>query len=166
MPTLVRAAAPIPLPIEACWEKLRDLSRASLYVPGVVAVRLTSERREGVGASRVVTHERFGEMDETVIAWREGRGFTLRLHKGDAPPRPFREASFRYALVPAGEDTEIHTEMTYTLPLGFLGEGLARILRPLFRRNVRDVAVCLARHYLTDAKVEDSELPALRATAL
>lgn len=166
MATTVRAAAPIPLSREACWEKLRDLSRAPSYVPGVTAVRFHGAQREGVGASRRVTHARFGEMDETVIAWEEGRGFTLRLHDGERPARPFREARFRYALEPAGAGCAIHTEMSYSLPLGALGAGLARLLSPVFRRQVRDVAVSLARHYQTDAPVSPDDLPALRANAL
>ena len=35
MPTTVRAAAKIPLPIETCWKNFRDLTRAKDYVPGL-----------------------------------------------------------------------------------------------------------------------------------
>ena len=95
MATTVRAAAPIGLPIDECWEKLRDLTRARDYVPGLTDCVVRTEQREGVGASRVVTHHQFGAMDETIVEWDEGKGFTVRLHKGEAPARPFREASSR-----------------------------------------------------------------------
>lgn len=170
MTTTVRAAAPIPLPIETCWEKLRDLTRAKHYVPGLTDCVVTTPVQEGLGASRLVTHERFGAMDETVVAWDEGKGITVRLHKGDAPARPFAEACFRYELRPArsaGSGCEIHTALSYRLPFGWLGRLLdALFLRRLFARNVVDTAVALAEHYRTDRPVPKSELPRLRREAL
>ena len=83
MSTTVRGAAPISLPIETCWENLRDLTRARHYVPGLTDTVITTEKNEGIGASRIVTHRQFGAMDETVVAWDEGVGMTVRLHKGD-----------------------------------------------------------------------------------
>ena len=168
MSTTVRAAASIPLGIEACWQKLRDLTLARHYVPGLSDTRITTEQREGVGASRIVVHRQFGAMDETVVEWDEGRGFTVRLHKGDKPATPFREARFRYALEPVSETkSEIHTSLEYRLPLGPLGRALdALFLRRIFRRNVVDTAVCLAEFYRTGQPVADSEIPRLRAGAL
>lgn len=179
MPTKVHAAASIELPIEACWQSLRDLTRATSYVPGVVKTVVTTDRKEGVGASRVVTHRQFGEMNETVIAWDEGEGFTIRLHKGDAPPRPFKEAIFRYELRPASSSSstaspsstasrcEIHTSLTYELPFGVLGRMIdALFMHRIFRRNVIDTAVSLAEHYRTGEPVPESALPRLRENAL
>lgn len=163
MATTVTARAKIPLPIEVCWEKLRDLTRAKFYVPGLTDTVITTERREGVGASRVVSHARFGDMDETVIAWDEGKGFTIRLHKGDQPARPFAEARFRYALEPSEGGCEIVTSMTYRLPLGPLGALLDVLaVRGFSQRNVRDVALALAEHYITDAPVAPERLAELR----
>ncbi|MEZ4332766.1 MAG: SRPBCC family protein [Myxococcota bacterium] len=177
MTTTVRAAAPIPLPIETCWEKMRDLTRAKDYVPGLTDCVVTTPVKEGLGASRVVTHEQFGAMDETVVAWDEGKGITVRLHKGDAPARPFAEAFFRYEFRPAASGPgsnapfaggcEIHTALTYRLPFGPLGRLLdALFLRRLFTRNVVDTAVALAENYRTDRPVPKSELPRLRRNAM
>ena len=164
--TRVSARAPIPLPIEVCWEKLRDLERAHFYVPGVSACVITTDAREGVGASRRVTSRQVGDMDETVVVWDEGRALTIRLHKGDAPARPFREATFRYALEPAGEHCEIVTRMEYDLVGGPLGRLLdALVMRRQMQRNVRDVALALAEHYVTDAPVPPERLEALRRNA-
>jgi hypothetical protein len=175
MTTTVRAAAAIPLPIEACWAKMRDLRRAKDYVPGLSDTVVTTEAQEGVGASRIVTHRQFGAMNETVVAWDEGRGMTLRLHKGDRPARPFAEAFFRYEFRPAAAGPngapapgcEIHTALTYRLPFGPLGRLLDRLfLRRIFRQNVADAAVCLAENYRTDRPVPAAELPRLRRNAL
>lgn len=169
MATTVRAAARIPKGLEACWERFRDLTRAKDYVPGLTDTYLTTDLKEGVGASRVVCHEQFGDMNETVIVWDEGVGMTIRLHKGDKPATPFKEASFRYEFRDAGEPDacEIHTSLTYTLPGGPLGRLLDKLfLGRLFARNVVDTAVCLAENYRTDAPVDHSRLPELRKLAL
>ncbi|HKK51144.1 MAG TPA: SRPBCC family protein, partial [Myxococcota bacterium] len=136
----VRARAPIPLSREACWQRLRDLSLAEHYVPGVTECHLTTDRQTGVGASRVVRHRLFGDMDETVVRWDEGEGFTIRLHQGDRPARPFREAFFRYELQPAERGCLICTSMTWTLPGGPIGRLLdALVMKGVMHRNVRDV---------------------------
>lgn len=170
MTTTVSAAAAIPLPLEACWAKLRDLTRAKHYVPGLSDSVITTDRKEGVGASRIVTHRQFGAMNESVVAWDEGRGITLRLHKGDAPARPFAEAWFRYELRPArtgDAGCEIHTSLRYRLPFGPLGRLLdALFLRRVFRQNVADAAVCLAEYYRTDRPVPTDALAGLRKNAL
>ena len=173
MSTTVRGAAAIPLPIEACWQKMRDLSRAKDYVPGLSDCVVTTAAKEGVGASRIVTHRQFGAMNETVVAWDEGRGITLRLHKGDKPARPFAEAFFRYEFRPAASAPdgrsacEIHTALTYRLPFGPIGRLLDRLfLRRLFRQNVVDAAVCLAEYYRTGQPIPDGAVPRLRRNAL
>ncbi len=169
MATTVRAAARVPMPIERAWERFRDLTLAKDYVPGLTDTVITTEAKEGVGASRIVSHRQFGDMNETVVVWDEGRGMTIRLHKGDGPARPFREAHFRYEFRECGDPAacEIHTTMTYTLPWGLLGRLLDwLLLRRLFRRNVLDTAVCLAENYRTLAPVDPARLPELRRNAL
>ena len=166
MPTTLRASAPIPLPIETCWEMLRDLTLAKHYVPGVTSSTLSTERQQGIGASRIVTHHLFGEMDETVVEWDEGKGFTLRLHKGDQPATPFREAFFRYELQPSEQGCLICTSLTWTLRWGAIGRMLdALAVKRVMRGNLRDVAVSLAEYYVTGESVPESELPRLRAAA-
>lgn len=170
MTTTVRAAARIPLPIGTCWEKFRDLTRAKDYVPGLTDSIITTDQKEGVGTSRIVRHAQFGDMNETVVDWDEGVGMTIRLHKGDGPARPFKEAFFRYELREVPEtpgECEIHTALRYELPFGPLGRLLdALFMRRLFQRNVTDTAVCLAENYRTDRPVEASRIPALRENAL
>jgi ribosome-associated toxin RatA of RatAB toxin-antitoxin module len=170
MANRVFASARIPLPIETCWEKFRDLTRATDYVPGLTNTVITSENKEGVGASRIVSHSQFGDMNETVTVWDEGVGMTIRLHKGDGPAKPFKEAEFRYEFRPSADSTEaceIHTSLSYVLPGGAIGRLLDRLfLSRVFRGNVVDTAVCLAENYQTDQPIDPTRLKALRATAL
>ena len=170
MSTTRRGAARISIPMELCWENLRDLTRAKHYVPGLTDTVISTARKEGVGASRVVTHKQFGEMDETVIEWDERIGMTVRLHKGDKPATPFKEAAFRYEFRPdrdGGNGCEIHTAMTYELPFGVLGRLADRLfLGRIMAQSVVDSAVCLAENYQTDQPVPPSDLARLRSNAI
>jgi hypothetical protein len=173
MSRTVRGAAAISLPIDQCWENLRDLTRARHYVPGLTDTVITTDQKEGIGASRIVTHKQFGEMDETVVEWEEGVGMTVRLHKGAKPATPFKKATFRYEFRPAsdassdGAHCEIHTSMTYELPFGALGRLLDRLfVGRILRQSVVDSAVCLAENYQTGQPVPSSDLSRLRAKAL
>ena len=151
MANTVEGKAPIALPVEVCWQKLRDLTRAANYVPGVSACKITTEQNEGAGASRVVQSAQAGAMDETVVDWMEGEGFRIRLHKADKPARPFREAHFTYRLVPRGEHCEIHTKMEYQLAFGPVGALLdTLVMKRMMGRNVQAVAEGLAAYYERD----------------
>ena len=172
MPVSVSGRAIIQLPIAEAWKKLCDFERAKYYVPGVTDVVIKTENTGGVGASRTVFQPMVGNMDETVIEWNEGEGFTIRLHRGaDGPPFPFSEATFRYALAPASgdaasESTEVTLTMTYTPRYGALGIFLnAVFLERFIRKTTEDTALAMAHHYETDAPVTKKQLARLKARA-
>ncbi|MEM7409139.1 MAG: SRPBCC family protein [Myxococcota bacterium] len=164
----VTARARIALPQATCWEKLCDFTRALEYVPGLTSLEVTTEQREGVGASRVVVHETTGAMNETVTEWTEGQGFWMRLHRGEKGPMPpLREAQFRYWLEAQGADAcDIVLTLRYALGLGPLGALLdALFLRRTLAKNLLDTALALAEHYETGARVTPEKLAARRARA-
>lgn len=137
-----------------CWEKLSDLSLADRYVPGVKGLHFVSQNRTGLGTSRVVESSA-GALHETVIEWNEGSGFVLRLHRGEGPPRPMREATFRYAIEPDGVTTRVVLTMTYAFGLGPLGPLIERLARPAMQRNVDRIADRLVRFWETGSAEPD-----------
>ena len=44
----------IDLPLAQCWEKARNFGVAHHYVPGVIKTEITTDKKEGLGASRRV----------------------------------------------------------------------------------------------------------------
>lgn len=107
------------------WEKLRDLLIARHYVPGVTNIEYNTEQHEGVGASRKVYMKGQKPVDETVIDWEDGHGFTIRLHQGDKPAAPFKEATFRYRIddTPDGQ-TLFKGIISYEVGMGLIGKVL------------------------------------------
>jgi len=137
------------MPREKVWDLLRDLSMAHRYVPGVVDTRITTDCREGVGASRKVYQGEKTGIDETVVEWNEGQGFLIRLHRGSkGPPFPFRQAWFRYAIVDEGTGTGVTTSLIYIMRGGLPGRLLERaFLRFFIRSRIRAVALGLKTCY-------------------
>jgi hypothetical protein len=146
----VQATVTIDLPLAAVWERMRDLTKPHFYVDGILRTRLDSPNATGVGASRTVFPKRLPPLEETVTAWDEGRGFTLRLHRGERPMAPFQEIEFVYELRADGDArTTFVAAMAYTLGFGPLGPVLNAALRPILRSNTARVADNLKRYYET-----------------
>ncbi len=123
----VQAQTLIDLPLSEAWAKLRDISLAHNYVPGIVKTEIVSEQVEGVGPSRYVYRNQKSYIQETVQEWQEGKGFLIHLHRGDKPAPPFKDAWFRYALADGGNgQTQLTTSLSYELPWGRLGAWLGR----------------------------------------
>jgi uncharacterized membrane protein len=153
----------IDLPREQAWEKLRDLSLAHNYVPGIVKTELVTEQREGVGASRYVYRNQRSWIQETVEEWQQGGGFTIRLHRGEKRAPPFQDAWFRYRLEDAGKDrTKFTATLTYRLPWGALGRWLEPRLSGVVRSTVRDVVRSMKLFYETGEPTTPAALKAFK----
>jgi hypothetical protein len=147
MPAIASHSVLLNLPPQAAWTKLRDLSLAPHYVPGLTGCQFHPGATEGVGASRRVLRKGGQYLDESVMQWQEGTGFVLLLHKGsNGSPFPFREASFSYALQAEGIATRITLQMRYSLRGGRLAEWL---LAKAFDKVVRQIAENLKAYYET-----------------
>jgi hypothetical protein len=151
------------LPADKAWEKMRDISKAHLYVPGLSNTKITTPKKEGIGASRRV-YGKHGVMDETVTEWNDGRGFTIRLHKGDKPAMPFKEAHFTYRIDKIDDKRcKLTTTMIYEMPWG----GLGKLLNSLFfarivYSNVRDVVLSMKNYYETNQATTADDMKKLR----
>ena len=155
MPAMASHSVLLDLPPQAAWARLRDLSLASHYVPGLTGCQFHPGATQGVGASRRVLRKGGQYLDESVVQWREGTGFVLLLHKGsNSSPFPFREASFSYALQPEGDVTRITLQMRYSLRGGRLFE---RLLAKAFNKVVRQIAENLKAFYET-GKTQNADL--------
>ena len=143
------------LSAEQAWQKLRDISRADQYVPGITSVELLTTAVEGVGASRRVHQGKTLALDETVTQWREGEGFTLRLHRGEkGPVPPLKEAWFEYGLAVIDGDTWLRNRMRYQVGLGPLGALLDRlVLKKVVAGALRDTTIAQKLFYEGGEKV-------------
>lgn len=155
--------ATVKISAEQAWGKLKDLSLANNYVPGINKCEITTAKKEGVGASRRVSGPQQA-LDETVTEWNEGRGFTIRLHNGDKPAKPFGDASFVYRIDKIdNKSCKLTCTMTYEMGFGFLGNILHSLfLGNIIRNNIRDVALSMAYFYETGKRPSKEDVKNLR----
>lgn len=153
------------MPRAAAWEKLRDISLAHHYVPGIIRSEVLEGPAEGVGASRRVYRSGSNYIQETVEEWREKEGFLIRLHRGDRSAPPFRRASFRYRLSD-GEagDTRLTASLTYEMPWGNFGRWLESLLKKPVAATVRDVALAMKLYYESGEPTSAEALQAYKAS--
>ena len=151
MPSTATAEIHIAMPPDLVWEKLRDLNKPHLYVPGLTGCQITTTQREGVGASRRVFQKGRAPMDETVIEWTEEQGFVIRLHQGDKSPLPFKEARFIYRIEADLDGATIFKpSMLYTMRGGAFGNLTDRLLlNRVITGIVRKVGLNLKQYYET-----------------
>ena len=138
------------MPRQAAWELLQDLSLSHHYVPGLTGTEITTEKQQGVGASRRVYQKSGRFIEETVSEWDPGYGFVIRLHRGEQrPPAPFQRAQFRYRLEDAGpQQTALTTSLNFDMRWGGLGDFLYhRLLQRPIRGNVRQIAKQMKIYY-------------------
>ncbi|CAA0107674.1 Uncharacterised protein [Halioglobus japonicus] len=146
----VHANVLIELPRDKAWEKLRDISLAHNYVPGIVKTEIVSAQAEGVGASRYVYRNQKSYIQETIEEWQEGSGFLIHLHRGDKPAPPFKDAWFRYALEDADQgQTRLTTSLIYEMPWGRLGAWLGEKMAGFVQATINDVAIAMKLYYET-----------------
>jgi hypothetical protein len=155
----------IDLPRAEVWAKLRNISLAHNYVPGIVKTEIVSEQAQGVGASRYVYRNARSYIQETVVEWDEGQGFLIRLHKGDKPAPPFRNAWFRYQLADEGPGQTLFTaSLAFEMPWGGLGAWLGKKLEKVVASTVSDVAVAMKLYYETGEPTTAAALKAYKTS--
>jgi hypothetical protein len=160
----VSAQILIDVPIAAAWARLRDISLAHNYVPGIVKTAIVSPQREGVGASRYVYRNETSYIQETVEEWQDGTGFLIRLHRGDKSAPPFKKAWFRYALAQhGGAQTQLTVSLRYDMPWGRPGAWLGAKMAKFVQATIADVAVAMKLYYESGNATTPANLKAYKA---
>ena len=156
----------VELSVDEAWRKLSDLSKADRYVPGLTSLEFSTEQREGVGTSRRVEQGKSLVLDETVIRWEEGCGYSLRLHRGSRGPiPPLQEHFFDYGLQQRGNSVYLHNRMRYRVGLGLLGVCLDKlVLRKVMLSQLRDVTLAQKLYYESGQPVSAGQLKAAKAS--
>lgn len=143
---------------DAAWAVLADYSLPHNYVPGLTRTEIVSAASSGPGAHRrVYTGDKY--LEETIIDWREGKGFTLRLHRGEKPMPPFKRAEFDYQLGPQGtEQTRVTLTLRFVMPLGVLGKFLGRnLVLPEMKKQLVAIAAGMKHFYETGIPATDED---------
>lgn len=153
------------IPMTSAWKNLQDFSLAHNYVPKLTRTEIVSQAKTGLGAHRRV-YSGTQYLEETIIEWKEGEGFTIKLHKGVKPMPPFHLAEFIYALSEhSTQQTRIDLTLRFSMPLGGLGRLLGRVvILPAMRSQLRQVAAGMKHFYETGNPATNADRKRLAGT--
>ena len=146
----------VELDLDSTWQRLSDLGKAHYYVPDIHRTEITTEQQNGIGASRRVYGKR-PPIIETVSAWQELQGFSLRLHndKGDGVPPMFSKANFHYGISKeSDQQTRITNTMEFEMKFGFLGNLLVKLIKPEIQKMQDQITVGQKLFYETGEKAQ------------
>ena len=132
---------------------LADFGGIYKYSPGVRSSHSTSIENGGVGASRHCDLLPAGSIEERIVDWNEGRGYSLEIFDGEKTP-PLKKAVATLELEPRGDMTEVMARFDYALkygPLGALGDRL--LFRRLFERGFDNLLSGLKHHVETGEEI-------------
>ena len=119
---------------EATWAALADFGGVYKYSPGVRHSRTTSPEPTGVGATRHCDLLPMGSVEERILSWDEGVGYSLEIYDGERTP-PFRHAHATFRVEPRGSGSAVHAEVDYALRFGPLGWLMDRVMVGRFLRR-------------------------------
>jgi hypothetical protein len=160
MSEIVTSNVVLDMPQTKAWSILKDFSLAHHYVPGVRKTEITTEKQSGVGASRRVYGQQ--TLDETITEWNEGKSFTIKLHKGNKNPSPFKAAKFTYRCERL-DDNRSKMTLIMVYELGLLGKILNSLfLGKVIRKQIRDIALSMKHFYETGKSSTSEDIERLR----
>lgn len=125
----------IDAPPAIVWGILDDFSGVATWAPYLRSSAPVGDQKTGVGSYRVMQHFWGFRLEESVIEWKEGRGYAFEAVKVPYPIRDVRES---WQMDPGPERVTVTTQVEYDMHLGALGHTLDAILvSHLVRREMR-----------------------------
>ncbi|AWB66924.1 hypothetical protein C2869_10965 [Saccharobesus litoralis] len=111
--------------IEQVWDVLQDFNNVYTWAPAVSHSHGITAQTKGQDCGRRCTIDGLGTVDEKVIEWQEGRGFTFEV----TPLGPLDVSQSRWYLHALSPNSTVLTaNFTYNLRFGMLGKVLHKLL--------------------------------------
>jgi uncharacterized protein YndB with AHSA1/START domain len=141
-------------PVARVWAVLDDFGGVSNYNPMVDDSRTLGERATGAGARRECLLDGGGRLEEVIVDYEDGRGYTVEFV--DAGPYPMASNVVEFAVRPVADDrTEVSISSEFTPKYGPLGWLAAKLLvERRVRETYDEVLAGLDEHLRTGAPVD------------
>lgn len=117
---------------DKAWQVLRDFNNVYTWAPGVKESYGLNNKSQEIGAGRHCLLDGFGEIDEYILDWEKGSGFTYDV----TPLGPLTNASSRWRLSSAGNGvTKLKIVFNYDLRYGLFGKIMHKLI---MRKKLND----------------------------
>jgi carbon monoxide dehydrogenase subunit G len=123
----VSASRVIDAPSERVWQVLDDFGNVATYNPAVDASRIVTDAETGEGACRECVLSESGRVEETIVDYRPGKGYTVAFTDLGSLPMAANTVEFDLLAVDA-ERTEVTVSSRFTPKYGPLGWLMATLV--------------------------------------
>ena len=124
------ATVQIDAPAEKVWQTIADFGGVSNWAPNVLSSYSTTPNNGGVDAARHCEVAGFGGVDERVVDWTDGSGYTFTVENIG----PVRSVLSTWAVSARDNRATVTTSLDIRMKFGLFG---AAIYKLVVRRNFR-----------------------------
>ena len=125
----------IDAPRQTVWGILSDFSGVATWAPYLRSCSPVGDVETGVGAYRVLRHFWGFQLEESVLEWNEGTGFSFAVLK---VPYPLRNVHETWSLEGSNGVVTVMTSVEYETHLGRIGAALdSALIMRLVKREMR-----------------------------
>lgn len=153
--TTFTTSTTIDAPRDRVWAALADIGSISVWNPGVLDSRTTSEEATGLGASRHCDLGGRNYLDEQVVRFEDGEAITMRIVDSNLP---FEHADIHFTLDSNGAGTRVTVAPEYRLKFGPIGRLMDRlVVRRTYEKGMKSLLRGLKRHLESGEAVGESD---------
>ncbi|MDW3652516.1 MAG: SRPBCC family protein [Bacteroidia bacterium] len=130
--TILSASTFIQAPQEKVWQVVQEIGDIQSFHP-LIKKSYRLNEKHGLGAERHCELKPMGVMDEQIISWKEGEGFTAKVIGGKMLP-PCEYMLGDLSLKAEGRGTRVSFTFRYAMKFGLLGKIMNHLLiKPQFK---------------------------------
>lgn len=109
---------------ERVWDVLSDYNGISDWSPSVQSAEGTSDNEQGLGAVRACAVSGLGDIEETVIDWKDGDYLTVEL----TPFGPMKKSISTWSIRESGDETIVRASVEFQAKYGFVGVLMEKLM--------------------------------------
>jgi carbon monoxide dehydrogenase subunit G len=109
---------------ERVWEVLSDYNGIANWSPSVQSAEGTTSNEQGIGAARACEVAGLGDIEETVIDWKDGKYLTVDL----TPFGPMKFARSTWSVRASDSMTIVRATMNFQAKFGVLGTLMEKMI--------------------------------------
>ena len=132
------------------WSVLADIGAVEKYNPVVTKSYSTSEKKQGLGASRHCDLFPRGSVEEKIIEWDEGESYKIEIFEGKAIP--FKGTGM-FELTENGKSTNVKMTFEPDMGNGLFGKIMGFMMKEKMNKMITGVVLGLKHHLETDELV-------------
>jgi len=109
---------------QKAWRRLSEIGNLARWIVGIKKCVITSKKRKGIGATRLITFQDGSLLEEQIVIWNNGKSFSYLV----TDKMPFRAYFATLSIKPLGKNL---TKVTWS---GYIGTN--NVTKSKFKKSI------------------------------